>query len=684
MDSHEPPERPRLPPTGWNGTDDLRILVLAPLANDAKLTAGFLTAAGLQAVACADAADTRRRAEESCGSLLVAEEAIDDEFVRLWREFSDREPSWSELPIGVVINGGAAEPGRRRITDAFGRFANIILLERPFHPSTMISMLESALRSRQRQYQVRDLIHRDRKSAEHLEFVLRAGGLGAWRLDLRTLEMACTETCKANFGLPTDSELTYQRVEQLINPEDREQWKQAIQGSLASRQEFNSEYRITTPDGELRWIQVKGTAAYDEGGNPIHLSGITQNVTKRKRAEEAIDRQATALREADRRKDEFLAMLAHELRNPLSAIGNAAAVLKDHIDGMQSGGDPDSPNVQTWAAMVIERQNRQLARLVDDLLDVSRITRGKIELRREVIDAAVCLRNACEAVAPMMSDRGHSLECSFPDNVLWINADPTRIEQIAVNLLVNAARYTESSGNIDLSASSEEIDGRPSVIIKVRDTGIGIAPDQIGAMFELFAQGERSTDRKEGGLGIGLTLVRALCEMHGGSVWATSEGRGRGSTFTVRLPGVPTPAPANLQKHGRLQDSEGGGRRILIVDDNVDTATGLSRLLARRGYTLRLAHDGYSAIQVAREFQPGTVLLDIGLPGMDGYEVARRLREEPGCGGALIVALSGYGQAEDRRRSYEAGFDHHLIKPVDFEEVRSLLTDGRVPARWPR
>jgi CheY-like chemotaxis protein len=352
-------------------------------------------------------------------------------------------------------------------------------------------------------------------------------------------------------------------------------------------------------------------------------------------------------------------MLAHELRNPLASISSAVGLLKETRDPENTG----------WGLDVIDRQGRQLSRLVDDLLDVSRITRGKIELRRELLDAALCLENACEAARPLIVERGHTLQADIPRGSLWLEADPARLEQIVVNLLCNAAKYTPRGGTIWISARPTE----RSMVIEVRDSGIGIPSDQIAEMFELFVQGERSAARSEGGLGIGLTVVRALCQLHGGSVSAYSAGPGAGTTFTVRLPAASNPASAGRVEPGAGIAQNGGGMRVLIVDDNLDTAEGLARLLTRRDYQVRLAHDGPGALQKAREFSPAAILLDIGLPGMDGYEVVRRLRTDPECGCASIIAISGYGQEIDRRRSSEAGFDHHLVKPVRLEKLLGLL-----------
>jgi signal transduction histidine kinase/ActR/RegA family two-component response regulator len=365
------------------------------------------------------------------------------------------------------------------------------------------------------------------------------------------------------------------------------------------------------------------------------------------------------LRANDQRKDEFLAMLAHELRNPLAAISNAVNVtrrtgLKEHID---------------WSIDVITRQMNHLTRLIDDLLDVSRINRGMIELRKDLLDATPILDSAAATVRPLVDERKHTLEVSIESGNLWVNADPTRLEQVVVNLLNNAAKYSEDGGHIHLLARNDGGD----VVIIVRDRGVGIPPDKLSGMFELFAQGDRSLARSEGGLGIGLTIVKKLVEMHGGTIVARSEGVGKGSEFTIRLPAAKRPALPGSKVSG-LTETANKKARVLVVDDNVDTAHGMERLLKLIGHETARAHDGNEALQVACEFRPEIILLDIGLPGMDGYEVAARMRREEWCKNAVIVAVSGYGQDEDRRRSMEAGFDHHLIKPLDHDALLLLIS----------
>jgi PAS domain S-box-containing protein len=364
------------------------------------------------------------------------------------------------------------------------------------------------------------------------------------------------------------------------------------------------------------------------------------------------------IKTSDRRKDEFLAMLSHELRGPLAAVNNAVTVLKLSRDAEN----------RDWASDVVERQVKQLARLIADLLDVSRITSGTIQLRNEFLDATSIIDHAVETARPIIDERKHELLVSVDRDRLPLLADPTRFEQILVNLLTNAAKYTNIGGRIWLTAKREA----DEIVIKVKDTGVGIPPAKLPEMFKLFAQGERSIARSEGGLGIGLTIVQKLVEMHGGTVSALSEGPGQGSEFIVRLPVVEKPQPADLADEAGSRETKKGAR-ILVVDDNVDTAIGMARLLQLLGNDITTAHDGPSAVAKAQSFRPEFILLDIGLPGMDGYEVAAAIRQDAGLKHTIIIGVSGYGQDDDRRRSRAAGFNHHLVKPVDFGQLTALL-----------
>jgi CheY-like chemotaxis protein/nitrogen-specific signal transduction histidine kinase len=385
---------------------------------------------------------------------------------------------------------------------------------------------------------------------------------------------------------------------------------------------------------------------------------VFRDVTREKAAGLERDQLNRELSEKDKRKDEFLAMLAHELRNPLAAIGNAVMLssrsdLRDHLE---------------WSLGVIRRQMRHLSRLIDDLLDVSRISRGKIELKCARVDAETILRHAVETVRPLIEEKQHALDVAIEPGGLWTDADPTRLEQIIVNLLNNAAKYTEKGGRIEVAAGREG----DAVRIVVSDTGVGIPPEKLSDMFELFVQGDRSLARSEGGLGIGLTVVKKLVEMHGGSISARSDGPGRGSEFTIRVPAA-MPIAGAVHDAPKIAPSAGGSR-VLVVDDNVDTVLGLSKILTILGHQVTTAFNGPDAIEAARRTRPEFVLLDLGLPGMDGYEVARRLRSDDCCRHAVIIAITGYGHEADRNRSKESGFDHHLVKPLDHDALVTILS----------
>jgi CheY-like chemotaxis protein len=401
------------------------------------------------------------------------------------------------------------------------------------------------------------------------------------------------------------------------------------------------------------------------GEGVVRVDGITRDVTERKRLELELRRHAQELAESDQRKDEFLAMLAHELRNPLAPIVNAARLLELRSAVL--------PRELSWSVAVIARQAAQMRRLVDDMLDLARITRGRIDLHLEPVDLAEVVSGAVETARPLIEARGHHLELALPAGPVPLKADRVRLAQVLGNLLHNAAKYTPEHGQIRLSVEREGAEA----VVRVRDNGVGIAPEMLPRVFDLFAQAERSLDRAEGGLGLGLKLVRTLVEMHGGSVDASSEGRGRGSEFVVRLPIVEAADARTAQGHDRCEPAP-LARRVLVVDDHADVAQSLALLLRELGCEVAVAYDGEAALQSVRDFAPEVVFLDIGLPGIDGYEVARRLRKE-GPGGLLLVALTGYGQEKDKARAREAGFDHHLLKPAELEAVEALLAGDRPP-----
>lgn len=421
---------------------------------------------------------------------------------------------------------------------------------------------------------------------------------------------------------------------------------------------FEDEGWRVRKDGSTFWANVIITALRDEAGNIRGFSKITRDLTERRQLERA-KLHAEVMSDLSRRKDEFLAMLSHELRNPLSPILNAVHLLR-----LQKDEDP----IQRQARSIIERQVEQLTRLVDDLLEVSRITTGRIRLQREHIDLRNVVERAVETLRALIAQRKHELFVSMPPGPVWVFADSTRMEQVAVNILANAVKYTDEGGQIWVTLQCEGDDAA----LHVRDTGVGIAPEVLPGIFDLFTQASRSLDRSQGGLGVGLTVVQRVVELHGGRVEAYSPGLGRGSEFTVHMPLVPPPAGPSAP----LAKSRGGGvapLRVLVVDDNKDTADSMSLLLRRSGHDIRTAYSGAAALSEVAACPPDAVLLDLGLPEMDGYEVARRLRNHPQCKDVLLIAISGYGQESDRQRTQDAGFDAHLVKPVDIQKVQEVL-----------
>jgi signal transduction histidine kinase/DNA-binding response OmpR family regulator len=368
---------------------------------------------------------------------------------------------------------------------------------------------------------------------------------------------------------------------------------------------------------------------------------------------------------ASRRKDEFLAMLSHELRNPLAPIRNAAEVMRRIA--------PADPGI-AWAREVVERQVTHLAQLVDDLLDVSRITQGKISLKKEPVELGKVVQQSVETARSLLDAKKHHLSVNLPTSPIWVHGDFARLSQVIGNILNNAAKYTGEGGRIELSARAD----RGEVVVTVRDNGIGIDQKLLPHVFELFTQGERSLDRSQGGLGVGLTVVERLVELHQGRVEVKSEGIGKGSLFRVILPCISeVPQAERAALHDTLAGVSTGGRRVLVVDDNIDAAESIAVFLRLEGHEVRTVSDGPQAIAIAQVFAPQVAVVDIGLPGMNGYEVARRLRQKGSEGPALLIALTGYGQKEDRLRSNEAGFHHHFVKPADPRSIQAAIAGWR-------
>jgi PAS domain S-box-containing protein len=442
-----------------------------------------------------------------------------------------------------------------------------------------------------------------------------------------------------------------------LHPDDRERTRAEWATCVRAGTPLEIEYRFRSKGGDYRWFTVRCVPMRDAHGRVVKWFGTCLDIDRQKQAEDI-------LRETNRRQNEFLAVLAHELRNPLAPIRNALYFLK--ATGVDAAACEE-------AKATLERQIQHLVRLVDDLLDVSRLMQSKIVLRKERVELATIVARAVETARPIIDANGHALTLALPPEPVWLEADLIRLAQVLSNLLINAAKYTENGGRITLTAAWE--DGE--VVVQVRDTGVGMEPEMLSRLFGLFVQGEHSLAQSQGGLGVGLALVRQLVELHGGRVEAASEGLGRGSEFTIRLP-----APAQVRQRDEKRSDEksspsvpaGRGLRILVVDDNRDAAETLAKLLRLDGHVVCVAHDGPTALALAQSQRPAVAFLDLAMPKMDGYELCRRIRAQPALADMMLVALTGWGQEKDRERSREVGFNCHLVKPVELHCLQHVLS----------
>jgi PAS domain S-box-containing protein len=536
-------------------------------------------------------------------------------------------------------------------------------LTAPVDPTELISNVRALLRLRDAQRELHENEERFRQMAENIGDVF-------WIFDSHPSQIL--------YVSPAYEKIWGRSIERLfkniyawqesVHPDDRERVRTAFE-QLFNGGEYEQEYRLLMPDGSERWIRDRGFNVKD----PLDTcEGVSDDCTKRGSRRNRITRVSQdisaskiaelALHEAAIRKDEFLATLAHELRNPLAPMRTA-------IDLMRMNSPVDDINAGTRE--IISRQIDHLVRLVDDLLDVSRITQGKLLLQREFIELKSIVEAAIETNASFISSRGHRLVVNLHNESIWLKGDSVRLSQVVGNLLHNAAKYTPEGGVIELSTTIEA--NRLQVV--VADNGIGISSDQIGHVFELFTQAQRLHNKAPEGLGVGLSLVRHLVELHGGTIEAASAGAGQGSTFTVNLP-VNANLPMTPRRPGngaRKMLGRIDSLRILLVDDSVDGVGLLKLLLEKLGHEVVVAHDGSSALNTVNSFTPEVVLLDIGLPGMDGYQVAQRLKALPQLQNTQLVALTGYGQERDREQAFASGFSHHLVKPLDMDVLNDLL-----------
>ena len=499
---------------------------------------------------------------------------------------------------------------------------------------------------------------RAHEAGERLDLAVEAADLGTFYCPLPFREIFWNATCKRHFFLPEDAEVDIDLFFDRLHPDDRESVENALQAAISDGKRYDIEYRVLAPDGRCGWLRAMGKVYCEPGGTPVRFDGITIDISAQKQSEEE-------LRQASRQKDEFLAMIAHEMRNPLAPISAAADLLM-------------LPNVNqanvARTSQIISRQVKHMSALLDDLLDVSRVTRGMVTLTNEVWDARLIAAAALEQVKPFVDSKHHQMCVVLPPESALVIGDEKRLVQVIVNLLLNAAKYTPPSGRIELCVGATP----DEVHFRVTDNGVGMEPEFIAQAFQLFVQSERTLDRSQGGLGLGLALVKKLVELHFGTVEASSRGLGQGSVFTVCLPRHAE--SERLQKQAlRALDIPTLERtvRVMVVDDNSDAATLTGELLGALGYDAITETDAVRALEQARLVCPDAFILDIGMPGMDGMELARHLRAQPETARALLIAVSGYAYEEDRKKSMLAGFDHHLAKPFNVRDLAALLAANK-------
>ncbi len=486
------------------------------------------------------------------------------------------------------------------------------------------------------------------EAGERLDLAVQAGELGTFYCPMPMGKIYWNDKCKEHFFVPLDTEVTFDLFYQLIHPDDRAHTRAAVEASVRDKQMYDVEYRALAPDGRERWLRAKGRTYFDASGAPTRFDGITLDISRQKQVEAELSR-------SNRQKDDFLAMLAHELRNPLAPISAAADLLALA---------PLEPARIARMSEVLSRQARHMSGMLDDLLDVSRVTRGMVELERTVVDCKHVVAAALEQVAPLIAQRGHRVHTQITHEGALVHGDEKRLVQVLANLLGNAARYTPVNGSIDVAL---RVDG-DDVVVSVADNGVGLDQELVPRIFDLFVQGARTPDRAQGGLGLGLALVRSMVELHGGRVAATSPGEGMGATFMVWLPRhVAAPlaaAPAGGHRYDATQPL-----KIVVVDDNVDAAWTLATCLRAIGHDVIEINSPRAALALAPEQTPDVFLLDIGMPEMDGRELARRLRAQAHTAGARLIAVTGYANPEEA----DSPFDRYLVKPVDFSALARLL-----------
>jgi len=626
---------------------------LPPTRRDGDVTCALLRDVGLDCDVVANAKVLASRISAPIGAVVLTDAVVGDPGLHFVLEAIDNQPQWSDVPVILLSRAeGQSEIDKRH----FEKLTNLTLLDRPTSSRALVSAVAAAIRARERQYQIRDQLESLqaadaalRESTERMSLGVQVAGLALAEVDYEMQVMRLSAEAAGLFGLG-EAPLTVSRSAFIaaVHPDDRDEvsmrlWKPA---DVEETDAPAIDYRVLWPDGRVKWVSQR--------------HHVVQNNFDRRARAMIVALDATERKNAERRKDEFLATLAHELRNPLAPIRT----------GLQALGRPGGEGATAGVRAIMERQLAQMIRLIDDLLDVSRISSGKVVLQRSRVDLRVIAELAIEASLPFITAGHHVFTSHLPEGPVWVDGDSSRLSQVMSNLLNNAAKYTAEGGQIKLSLSTEGT----HAVVRVQDNGVGIPTEMLNEVFDMFTQVNRTLDRAQGGLGIGLSLVRRLTELHGGDVVAASKGLGYGSVFTVRLPlmaSAEVPEPASARP--KAETSKTSRLRILVIDDIPDVADVMKMLLDLEGFETSVAYSGASALELARHFSPDVVFCDIGLPEMDGHEIARRMRADPAISPAVLIALTGWGAEGEVRKTRESGFDFHMVKPVDANALLELL-----------
>jgi signal transduction histidine kinase/CheY-like chemotaxis protein len=660
-------------------SEEKRVLLVAPTVRDGEITRSLLAKAGLTCVVCESLYHLVKELHVGAGALLLTEEAITGEGINELLTTVDKQPSWSDLPVVMMMRQGDQSPIAAGVLRSL---RNVTLLERPAPTLSVVSTVQAAVRGRERQYQMRDQFEsirkgemRSRELQEQLEIAVDASELGTFHCDIPLDKIVWNARCKAHFWLPQDAEIDFDLFYSILYPDDRERTREAIAACVYGGKVYDIEYRTVSPQGELRWLRSTGRTYYKEE-KPVCFDGTTQDITDRKRVDEErkqlFEIERTARVEAERTsrmKDEFLATLSHELRTPLNAILGWTQLLKR---------DQQDPQMLSEAISVIERNARAQTQLIEDLLDMSRIISGNVRLDVQWVELSEIINAAIENVMPTAETKGVRLEKVFDRLVGSISGDPARLQQVLWNLLTNAIKFTPKGGKVRVFAKLMQSD----VEISVADTGEGISPDFLPHLFERFSQADGSVKRKHRGLGLGLSIVKNLVEMHGGTVRANSRGMGLGATFIVHLPLQASKSSEGEENppHTRMLLSDLSvecerpnlrGIKVLVVEDESDARELLRRFLVECDALPAVAVSAAEAQRILLTFKPDVIVSDIGMPQTDGYEFIRDVRKQGLTTPA--VALSAYARAEDRIRSAQTGYQTHLAKPVEPAELLAVI-----------